>query len=224
MHHQGPVTVERLTARLRSFGLSISKRQVMRLLIDRRDDFLGESRDVLRAGLPSAAWISVDDTGARHAGRNGFCTQIDNDGFTWFGTRAGKSRLNFLDVLRAGHTDYVTNETALAYMHKRALAGPIRCGAACVVLGAGRTARAQSQSQGVSHRADRASRRRNAGPLRSHLPPPHRLRQPRPAARAVIPTALDIDCCSIAGADRANAVWVADKPVPGGLQTSIISS
>lgn len=125
MHHQGQVTVERLGAQLRSFGLSISKRQVMRLLIDRQDDFLGESRDVLRAGLQSAAWISVDDTGARHAGRNGFCTQVGNDDFTWFGTRASKSRLNFLDVLRAGHTDYVINETALAYMHKRALAGPV---------------------------------------------------------------------------------------------------
>ncbi len=34
-HHQGQVTVERLTTQLRAFGLSISKRQVMRLLIDR---------------------------------------------------------------------------------------------------------------------------------------------------------------------------------------------
>jgi hypothetical protein len=66
----------------------------------------------------------VDDTGARHAGRNGFCTQIGNADFTWFGTRASKSRLNFLDVLRAGHTDYVVNEAAVAYMRGRALAGP----------------------------------------------------------------------------------------------------
>ena len=49
----------------------------------------------------------MDDTGARHAGKNGFCTQIGNDDFTWFGTRPSKSRLNFLDLLRAGHTDYV---------------------------------------------------------------------------------------------------------------------
>ena len=67
-HHQGQVTVERLTAQLRAIGISISKRQVMRLLIDRQDDFLAESRDVLRAGLQTAAWITVDDTGARHAG------------------------------------------------------------------------------------------------------------------------------------------------------------
>ena len=92
-HYQGQVTVERLAAQLRAIGLSISKRQVMRLLIDRQDSFLTESRDVLRAGLQTAAWITVDDTGARHAGNNGFCTQIGNDSFTWFGTRSSKSRL-----------------------------------------------------------------------------------------------------------------------------------
>ena len=129
-HHHGQVTVERLTTQLRAFGLSISKRQVMRLLIDRHDAFLTESRDVLRAGLQSASWVSVDDTGARHAGRNGFCTQVGNDSFTWFGTRASKSRLNFLDLLRAGHTDYVVNGAALDYMRARSLAGPVISGLA----------------------------------------------------------------------------------------------
>ena len=124
-HHHGQVTVERLTTQLRAFGLSISKRQVMRLLIDRHDGFLAESRDVLRAGLQTASWVTVDDTSARHAGRNGFCTQIGNDSFTWFGTRASKSRLNFLDLLRAGHSDYVVNDAALDYMRGRSLAGPV---------------------------------------------------------------------------------------------------
>ena len=39
-------------------------------------------------------------------------------------TTASKSRLNFLDVLRAGYGDYVINAEALAYMRRRALAGP----------------------------------------------------------------------------------------------------
>ncbi len=125
LHHQGQVTVERLTAQLRAIGIGISKRQVMRLLIDRQDGFLAESRAVLHAGLQSAGWITVDDTGARHRNANGFSTQIGNDDFTWFGTRERKSRLNFLDLLRAGHTDYVINAPALAYMQSRALAGPV---------------------------------------------------------------------------------------------------
>ena len=124
-YHQGQVTVERLVMLLQAIGVSISKRQVMRLLIDGQDDFLTESRDVLRAGLETADWVSVDDTGARHRGANGVCTQIGNDNFAWFGTTGSKSRLNFLDLLRAGHTDYAINDAALDYMRDHALAGPL---------------------------------------------------------------------------------------------------
>ena len=63
-YHQGQVTVPRLVEQLRAIGVSISKRQVMRLLIAGQDVFLAEARDVLRAGLRSASWITVDDTGA----------------------------------------------------------------------------------------------------------------------------------------------------------------
>ena len=47
-YHQGQVTVPRLVEQLRGFGLSISKRQLMRLLIAGQDRFLGEAREVLR--------------------------------------------------------------------------------------------------------------------------------------------------------------------------------
>jgi hypothetical protein len=90
-YHQGQVTVLRLVQLLRDFGLSISKRQVMRLLIAGQDRFLSEARAVLRAGLSSARWISVDDTGARHKATNGFCTQIGNAHFAWFGTTARRA-------------------------------------------------------------------------------------------------------------------------------------
>jgi hypothetical protein len=42
----------------------------VRLLIDQQDGFLTETREVLRAGLATAEWVSVDDTGARHRGAN----------------------------------------------------------------------------------------------------------------------------------------------------------
>ena len=119
--HQGQVTVPRLLDQLSSLGLMISKRQLVRLLNAGQELFLDETRDVLRAGLETACWISVDDTGARHKSKNGTCTQIGNDHFTWFGTSASKSRLNFLDLLRAGHSDYRINAEALAYLRQRAL-------------------------------------------------------------------------------------------------------
>src|SRR6266446_6777777 len=124
-YHQGQVTMPRLLTLLRAFGIIISKRQLVRLLIADQDGFLDEARDVLRAGLISAAWITVDDTGARHKAVNGFCTQVGNAQFAWFGTTQSKSRGNFLELLRAGHCDYVINAEALAYMRHRALAGPV---------------------------------------------------------------------------------------------------
>ena len=125
LYHQGQVTMPRLLAQLRAIGIDISKRQVVRLLIAGQDGFCDEARDVLRAGLASAAWITVDDTGARHKATNGICTQIGNEHFAWFGTTQSKSRLNFLDLLRAGHTDYVINAAALSYMRGRDLSGAV---------------------------------------------------------------------------------------------------
>jgi hypothetical protein len=124
-HHQGQVTVARLVTQLRAIGIDVSKRQVMRMLIGGQEQFVAEARDVLRAGLATATWISVDDTGARHKGTNGFCTQIGNDHFAWFGTTGSKSRLNFLELLRAGYSDYMINDEALAYMRGRSLSGPV---------------------------------------------------------------------------------------------------
>jgi hypothetical protein len=124
-YHQGQVTVARLLAQVRAIGIDVSKRQLVRMLIGGQELFIEEARDVLRAGLETASFVTVDDTGARHKGRNAVCTQIGNDDFAWFATTGSKSRLNFLELLRAGHTDYVINEAALAYMGKHTLAAPI---------------------------------------------------------------------------------------------------
>ena len=55
-YHQGQVTVARMVTLLDAIGIAISKRQVVRLLIDRKDSFMEEARDVLRAGLETAAF------------------------------------------------------------------------------------------------------------------------------------------------------------------------
>src|SRR4051794_14955089 len=124
-YHQGQVTVPRLVAQLRAIGILVSKRQVVRLLNAGQGAFLDEAREVLRAGLSAAGWISVDDTGARHQHRNLVCTQLGNEHFAAFATTGSNSRLNFLEVLRAGFTAYVIDAEALAYMRQRALAGPV---------------------------------------------------------------------------------------------------
>ncbi|MGA8771701.1 MAG: transposase [Rhodomicrobium sp.] len=120
-YHQGQVTIPRLLAQLTGLGIAISKRQIVRLLTSKQDAFLKENIEVLRAGLLSASWLTADDTGARHKARNGFCTHIGNDRFAFFATTGSKSRLNFLDLLRAGRDDYVINDAALAYMREHKL-------------------------------------------------------------------------------------------------------
>ena len=124
-HHQGQTTLPRLAMLLQSVCVAISKREIQRLLTEDQDSFLAENRDVLRAGLQTSPWISVDDTGARHQAQNGYCTQIGNEQFTWFGTRSSKSRLNFLDLLRAGLTRFVLNAAAFDDMRSRALSAPL---------------------------------------------------------------------------------------------------
>ncbi len=124
-YHRGQVTVPRLVGLLRDIGVDISKRQVVRLLNRGKEAFLLEARGVLRAGLETARWITVDDTGARHKAANGVCTQMGDHRFAWFATTHSKSRLNFLSLLRAGHGDYVVDAAALDYMRKRHLSGPV---------------------------------------------------------------------------------------------------
>ncbi len=145
-YHQGQSTMPRLLALLRSVGVSISKRQLVRLLNENHEAFIAEAQDVLRAGLETSPWVSVDDTGARHAAKNGYCTQIGNDWFTWFRTRGSKSRLNFLDLLRAGHTDYVLNDAAYAYMREHGLPA-----ASIALLAAGPQTRFADQAAWLSH-------------------------------------------------------------------------
>src|SRR6266850_6705592 len=75
---------------------------------------------VLKAGL-SSAYVTVDDTGARHAGKNGYTTQIGSDSFTVFRTGPSKSRQAFLSWLCGGTALYVINDAALGYMKDRQL-------------------------------------------------------------------------------------------------------
>jgi hypothetical protein len=124
-HFQGQMTSERLTALLTGMGMAISKRQVVRLLSKGLGGLIAEDEAVLRAGLETAPWITVDDTGHRHAGQDGFVTQIGDARFGVFRSGPCKSRQAFLALLRAGHEDFVINDAALDYMRGRKLAGPL---------------------------------------------------------------------------------------------------
>ena len=129
--HQGQVTVPRLVAQLRAIGVSIPKRQVMRLLIAGQDAFHTEARDVLRAGLQTAGWITVDDTAARHKAINGFCTQIGNDSFAWFGATSSKSSTE-LPRFAACRTHRLRDQRRGAGLYAPALSVSTACYSGCM--------------------------------------------------------------------------------------------
>nr|WP_252869917.1 hypothetical protein [Brucella pituitosa] len=119
LHAQGQVTMERLSTLLNDIGVDISKRQVVRLLTRNLDGFIAEDAAVLHTGLVSADYVTVDDTGARHARDNFYTTHIGNAHFSVFRTTKTKSRLNFLSLLRGNYTDYVLNDAAFDYLQAR---------------------------------------------------------------------------------------------------------
>jgi hypothetical protein len=120
LHFSGQVTCERIVALLHGMGVRISKRQVVRLLTVKLETFRAEDAAVLKAGL-GGAYVTVDDTGARHAGKSGYTTQIGSNTFTVFRTGPSKSREAFLSRLCGSTTLYVINDAALGYMKDRQL-------------------------------------------------------------------------------------------------------
>jgi hypothetical protein len=114
-HHHCQVTQPLLHEQLREWGIDISTGQIDALLSGHTTAFLAEKDQLLTTGLAVSRWITVDDSGARHQGRNGYVTQIGNDWFAWFAGTHSKSRINFLQLLQAGERRYTLNAHALEY-------------------------------------------------------------------------------------------------------------
>lgn len=123
-YHQAHVTEPLLLEQLWEYGVDISAGQLHRILTDNKDAFHEEKAEVLAAGLAVSSYIGTDDTGARHQGKNGYCTAIGNDLFAYFESTDSKSRLNFLQVLQgcqAELRDYAINDIAVAYWKRQKL-------------------------------------------------------------------------------------------------------
>ena len=115
-YYHAHVTQPLIREELLEFGVDISAGQINRIITEGKDVFHSEKDEILSAGLEVSRYVHVDDTGARHKGRNGYCTHIGNELFAWFESTESKSRINFLTLLRGKHTDYVLNDDAFEYM------------------------------------------------------------------------------------------------------------
>jgi regulator of replication initiation timing len=115
-YYHAQVTEPLILEQLHEWGMKISSGQLHRLITKGKEQFHQEKDEILEVGLRVSRHIHVDDTGARHQGKNGYVTHIGNEWFAWFKTTESKSRINFLELLRAGHSDYVLGGEALEYM------------------------------------------------------------------------------------------------------------
>lgn len=122
-HHQCQVTQPLLHEQLIEFGIDISTGQLNNILVENKDSFHEEKLGILQSGLKVSSYIQADDTGARHDGKNGYCTQIGNEFFAWFQSTGSKSRVNFLEILNSAYPDagYRLNDDAFKYMQQEDL-------------------------------------------------------------------------------------------------------
>jgi hypothetical protein len=110
-----------LREQLWEYGIDISAGQLHALLTEHKEPFHQEKAEVLAAGLAVSSFLGTDDTGARHQGKNGYCTALGNELFAYFASSDCKSRLNFLQVLQGPERIYASNETSVAYWKRQHL-------------------------------------------------------------------------------------------------------
>lgn len=124
-YNESHVTQPIIHQHLNNLGIDISTGSINFILNEDKMNqvFEAELMDVVEAGMRASKELRVDDTGARHQGKNGFCTCVHSDLFSYFSSSRTKSRVNFLRILQVKHQDYQLNEVALAYFKAQGL-GP----------------------------------------------------------------------------------------------------
>jgi hypothetical protein len=119
-YHQH-VTQPLLLEQLHAFGVDISSGELSRLLTEGHASFHAETDALLRAGLEVSTYLNVDDTSARHQGKNGYCLYVGSQHFAWYQSGPTKDRLNFITVLWSASPcpDYRVDAVAVQYLHAR---------------------------------------------------------------------------------------------------------
>lgn len=120
-YHGRGVTRPQLLEQLYGFGVKISAGELDNLLISDKEIFHEEKAAVFETGIALSDYLNTDDTGARHDGKNGYCTHVGSPLFSYFKSTSSKSRINFLEILRGRHMDYILSEDALVYAFEQGL-------------------------------------------------------------------------------------------------------
>jgi hypothetical protein len=124
-HHSNRVPQNRLHEELQEMGINISAGQIDNILANAVAEFKPEKEAILDVGIHNSSYIQTDDTGARHAGKNGYCTVVGNDLFAYYASTSSKTRVNFLKILQGKNKDFVINEATIDYCKLHNFKGPL---------------------------------------------------------------------------------------------------
>lgn len=120
-YFQCHVTEPLLLDQLYEMGIDISPAELSNILIQGKEQFHKESKEVLDAGIRYSDFLNTDDTSARHKGKNGYCTMVGSPLFSYFESTSSKSRINFLRILQGGQEIYAITEESLNYAFEKGL-------------------------------------------------------------------------------------------------------
>jgi len=115
LYFDGHMTQPSILSHLKELGIDISSGEIHNILAEHKTDFHEEKEEMLSTGLAISKSITVDDTGLRHKGKNGYCTHIGNEFFAYFKSTVRKSRINFLEILLGKELGYEINGYSIDY-------------------------------------------------------------------------------------------------------------
>jgi len=85
LHYAGRVTQNKIQKILEDIGIVISEGTIANILTEeRQDEFTAEKAAIFNTGIEKAAYLQIDDTGARHMGKNHNLHVVCNDKFSSF--------------------------------------------------------------------------------------------------------------------------------------------
>jgi hypothetical protein len=116
LYHKSKVTASGIVDFLKEHGILIGASTVSRFLTEGHDVFHEEKQDIVSAGLQSAAYQQMDDTGARVFGKNYYSHILCNEFYTAYFSRRQKDRLTILEILTQGELTFRINDSTLSLM------------------------------------------------------------------------------------------------------------
>jgi regulator of replication initiation timing len=100
LYYAGRVTENKIHKILEELGIIISEGEISNILTKEKSDvYAVEKQAILENGLKQAAYLHIDETGARHKGNNHYLHVICNELFSVFFIRQDKGRKTIRDIL-----------------------------------------------------------------------------------------------------------------------------